>query len=70
MSVFDIDENIESIDKNIRKYILKQLKSNRSIKFVTAKDNLKYVTNIYNGEIVYVMESDEVYVYNNKWIKI
>ena len=70
MSVFDIDKNIESIDKNIWKYILKQLKSNRSIKFVTAKDNLKYVTNIYNGEIVYVMESDEVYVYNNKWIKI
>lgn len=70
MSVFDIDKNIESVDKNIREYVINQLNSNRSIKFVTAKDNLKYVTNIYNGEIVYVMESDEVYVYNNKWIKI
>ena len=70
MSVFDIDNNIESIDENIKKYKLEQLKSNQYIKFVTAKYNLKYVTNIYNGEIVYVMESDEVYVYNNKWIKI
>lgn len=70
MSVFDIDKNIESVDKNIREYVINQLNSNLSIKFVTAKDNLKYVTNIYNGEIVYVMESDEVYVYNNKWIKI
>ena len=70
MSVFDIDNNIESIDENIKKYKLEQLKSNQYIKFVTAKYNLKYVTNIYNGEIVYVLESDEVYVYNNKWIKI
>ena len=70
MSVFDIDKNIEFVDKNIREYVINQLNSNLSIKFVTAKDNLKYVTNIYNGEIVYVMESDEFYVYNNKWIKI
>ena len=70
MSVFDIDNNIESIDENIKKYKLEQLKSNQYIKFVTAKYDLKYVTNIYNGEIVYVMESDEFYIYNNKWIKI
>lgn len=69
MGIFDIDNNIESIDENIRKYKLEQLKSNRYIKFVSTRNDLKYISNPYEGDMVYILESDEVYIYVNEWIK-
>lgn len=69
MGIFDIDNNIESIDENIRKYKLEQLKSNRYIKFVSTRNDLKYISNPYEGDMAYIPESDEVYIYVNEWIK-
>lgn len=70
MSIFDIDKNIESIDENIQEHKIKQLKSNRYIKFVDVINDLKYINDPYNGEMVYVVGSDELYMYAGKWIKI
>lgn len=70
MSVFDIDENIETIDESIREHKIKQLKSNQYIKFVNEVNDLKYICDLCNGDIVYVMGSDEVYMYANQWIRV
>ena len=69
MSVFDIDKNIESIDGNIREYEINQLNSNRSIKFVKDINDLKYLNNLHESDLVYVVECNEVYIYMNEWIK-
>lgn len=69
MSVFDIDKNIESVDENIREYAINQLNSNRSIKFVKNINDLKYINNPYENNLVYVIECNEVYIYMNEWIK-
>lgn len=63
MSVFDIDNNIESIDENIREYEINQLNSNRSIKFVKDINDLKYLNNSHENDLVYVIECNEVYIY-------
>ena len=70
MCIFDIDKNIESIDENIREHKIKQLKSNPYIKFINVIDDLKYINDSYDGDMVYVIGSDEVYIYMNEWIKI
>lgn len=73
MSIFDIDKNIETIDENIQEHKIKQikqLKSNRYIKFVSVINDLKYINDPYNGDMVYIVGSDEVYMYANKWIKV
>lgn len=70
MSIFDIDKNIESIDENIQEHKRKQLKPNRYIKFVDVINDLKYINDPYNGEMVYVVGSDELYMYASKWIKV
>lgn len=70
MSVFDIDKNIESIDGNIQEHKRKQLKPNQYSKCVSVINDLKYIIDPFNGELVYVVESNELYMYENKWIKI
>lgn len=75
MSIFDIDKNIESIDENIQEHKRKQIKHNQLkpdqyIKIVNVINDLKYINASYNGEMVYVVGSDELYMYAGKWIKI
>ena len=62
MSIFDIDKNIESIDENIQEHKRKQIKHNQ----LKSDQYIKIV----NGEMVYVVGSDELYMYAGKWIKI
>jgi len=73
MSIFDIDKNIESIDENIQEHKRKQrkqLKPDQYIKLVDVINDLKYINDPYHGEMVYVVGSDELYMYAGKWIKI
>lgn len=75
MSIFDIDKNIESIDENIQEHKRKQikhnqLKSDQYIKIVNVINDLKYINASYNGEMVYVVGSNELYMYASKWIKV
>lgn len=70
MSIFDVDKNIETIDENIQEHKIKQLKDKRHLKFVNVVNDLKYINDTYNGDMVYVMESGDIYMYAGKWIKI
>ena len=44
--------------------------SNLYSKFINVIDDLKYINDSYDGDMVYVIGSDEVYIYMNEWIKI
>ena len=74
MSVFDVDNNIESIDDNIRKYHKDKLKKTGYWynACVQSKNDLHSLDNIYNGMIATVYNENYCpYVcVDGNWIKI